>query len=197
MAKAIKIIEKEQFNRWAVLREVKSHRQPNGKLLRMVICVCVCECGTVNTISWLSLRTGTSKSCGCYMKKVNAEKVGLRSKTHGNTPLGENEYKSLFFVWNSIKQRCYNKKATKYPIYGAKGIKVCNEWVNDFPAFRDWAISKGYYKQAKGVPFKDKLSIDIIDPKGNYTPENCRWITISQNSSRRHINKSNFKTIKN
>ncbi|HWY10569.1 MAG TPA: AP2 domain-containing protein [Bacteroidia bacterium] len=187
MAKPIEIIPKHKFGRLTIINEAKSHRQPNGKLCRKVLCEC--ECGNEVTVLWYTLRSGRTKSCGCYMREVNGKRIGIESTTHGNTPLGENEYKSLFFVWNTIKQRCYNKNSGKYSAYGEKGIKVCKQWINNFSNFRDWAINNGYYKQPKNTPFKDKLSIDRVDSKGDYTPENCRWITVSQNSSRNRIRK--------
>jgi hypothetical protein len=125
MAKPILIISGQKFGRWSILKEAPSHRQPCGKLCRVFICIC--ECGNISNVLLYSLRNNRSVSCGCYMKEVNGERIGENSKTHGNTPNGYNEYKSLFFVWNTIKQRCYNPKSLKYHNYGGKGIIVCNE----------------------------------------------------------------------
>jgi hypothetical protein len=185
MAEVIQITKGNKFGRWEIIEEVPAYRQPNGKLCRNFLCVC--ECGNKAIVLLNTMRNGRSISCGCYMKEVNGKRIGIQSTTHGNTPIGENNYKSLFFVWNTIKQRCYNPNSTKYSNYGAKGIKICEEWLNNFINFRDWSINNGYYKQNKNIPFRDKLSIDRIDPKGNYTPENCRWIPLGENSSRRHI----------
>lgn len=123
MAEAIEVVKGEKFGRWTVVKEISSHRQPNGKVCRRVLCIC--ECSTIKVVLFYSLRNGSSFSCGCYMKEVNGERIGKQSTTHGNTPVGENEYKSLYFVWNTMKQRCYNENSIKYLIYGAKGIKVC------------------------------------------------------------------------
>jgi len=185
MAKSIEIIKGLRFGRWEIVEQAVSHRQPNGKLCRRFLCKC--ECGKEAIVVLHTLRNGRSLSCGCLMKEVNGKRIGEQSTIHGNTPVGDNEYKSLYFVWNTIKQRCYNENSTKYSVYGGRGIRVCNEWINDFSKFRDWSVNNGYYKQPKNTPFKDKLSIDRKDSNGNYTPENCRWITISENSSRRHI----------
>lgn len=82
-------------------------------------------------------------------------------------------------IWYNMRQRC-NDPNNKY--YGGKGIKVCQEWDSDFGAFERWALSNGY---------DDTLTIDRIDPNGNYCPKNCRWATVKEqnnnNSSNRYI----------
>ena len=70
-----------------------------------------------------------------------------------------------------MKGRCNRPTATSYKYYGGRGISVCEEWENDFAAFRNWALANGY---------QEGLSIDRIDVNGNYCPENCRWITMSE-----------------
>ncbi len=80
-----------------------------------------------------------------------------------------------------MKQRCYNSKKKEYKNYGGRGIKICDEWLNDFMNFYNWAISNGY---------QDDLTIDRIDVNSNYYPENCRWITKTlQNKNTRYTNK--------
>lgn len=81
----------------------------------------------------------------------------------------------LRHTYHNIKYRCYNSNSCNYKNYGAKGIRMCQEWESDFKNFYEWAIKNGY---------KDNLSIDRIDEKGDYCPENCRWITTSENTAR-------------
>lgn len=71
----------------------------------------------------------------------------------------------LYGIWEDMKSRCYNPNTPQFKYWGERGITVCPEWLNDFQAFYDWAMSHGY---------SDKLSIDRIDVNGNYEPGNCR-----------------------
>ncbi len=85
----------------------------------------------------------------------------------------------LYHVWGSMKRRCYNKKDRAYKWYGAKGIGICDEWLNDFKCFYNWAISNGW---AKG------LSIDREKNELGYSPENCRFITMAKQQANRTYN---------
>ena len=118
------------------------------------------------------VKSGDTKSCGCYNKR----RVSETHKTHG---FG---YTRLYAVWGEIKRRTLNPKHNYYNDYGGRGITICDEWKNDFMSFHDWAISNGY---------SDELSIDRIDNDGSYYPENCRWTTRTIQSRNTRIHKSN------
>lgn len=116
-----------------------------------------CFCGKLFSCRKSSIISKNTNSCGCYRKKVS----GLKNKTHGMSKTSE------YFTWKTMKARCYLKTTESFARYGAKGITVCDRWLNSFENF-----------YADMGPKPSKLhELDRIDPKGNYSAKNCRWTT--------------------
>lgn len=134
--------------------------------------LCKCDCGNECYASLDQLKKGKRTSCGCKsFKKYKDIKNDYR-------------FKKLYDVYTGMYKRCYKEYCPSYKRYGAKGIKMCDEWLGEegFNNFFNWAILNGYKIELEGD--KNKYAIDRIDSKGNYCPENCRWITQSENSYR-------------
>lgn len=150
----------DTFERLTVIKELEK-KHGNRRFL------CKCVCGNEIQTGSSHLLRGNTKSCGC-LRKEQRHKI-----THGksNTP--------LYAVWNSMKGRCSNPTYHAYENYGARGIKVCDEWSNDFQKFYDWAIGNGYQKG---------MTIERNDVNGHYEPSNCSWIPKSKQSENRRTN---------
>ena len=80
--------------------------------------------------------------------------------------------RDLYHKWHDMKRRCHDPDNKSYKWYGARGIKVCNEWKELFGSFYDWALANGYEKG---------LQIDRINNDGDYEPDNCRFVTNAVN----------------
>lgn len=151
-------------------REYYGKTQPNSES----VYVCRCICGKDILVSVQRLRSGETRSCGCMSRAMSSE-----SKTvHGGSR--RSGYSPLYWVLQGMKSRCYNTKSRGYRNYGGRGIKICDEWKNDFSAFERWAISTGY---------KNGLTIERVDVNGNYCPENCTWIPQCDQSKNRRRTK--------
>ena len=79
----------------------------------------------------------------------------------------------LYRIWKTMRCRCNNPHSKSYMDYGARGIKICDEWVNNPGLFETWSFENGY---------DDTLTIDRIKSDKDYCPENCRWVTKADNS---------------
>lgn len=137
---------------------------------------CQCDCGNIITTDTSCLTRGHSKSCGCLLKDINAS-----NSIHGDSKGGE--YHRLYKIWADMKTRCYNENCAAYERYGGSGVEVCNEW-QDYLPFKEWALKNGY---------NEELTIDRIDPFGNYTPGNCRWADYhTQNCNKKNTPRYKF-----
>lgn len=84
---------------------------------------------------------------------------------------GAGMYAKFYRTYDNIKTRCYNKNSPKYKSYGARGVIVCDEWLQSREAFIKWCD-----ETCKDIT----LTIERIDVNGNYEPDNCKWVTMEQ-----------------
>lgn len=93
----------------------------------------------------------------------------------------------LYSLWIHMRQRCNYEKDANYEYYGARGIRVCSEWENNFDSFKIWALNNGYSEKPndRGV---NTVTIDRIDVNGDYCPENCRFVDSKIQSRNRRSN---------
>lgn len=149
---------------------------------------CKCDCGNYSVTEKSRLKSGNTKSCGCYEKECKKTNC-LKHGAYSNFEKGKRE--RLYSTYSKMKQRCYNKNNKDYNYYGGRGILICDEWLdkeNGYEIFREWSLNNGY---------TDDLTIDRIDVNGNYKPSNCRWVdmkTQMNNTRQNHMITYNGKT---
>lgn len=127
----------------------------------------ICDCGNTHISEAAGLRRGSVKSCGCLL----AESRGLHTKTHGQS------HTRTFNIWMAMRARCRYPSMSSFPIYGGRGIRVCDRW-EKFEQFLE--------DMGEAPP---DAQIDRIDNDGNYEPSNCRWATRIEQARNKSTNR--------
>ena len=154
--------EKKNF-----LTMISDPRSKNRKRYALFLCVC----GRVKEIKIENVVSGNTKSCGCKRKYLSSLK--LHNYKHGSRKT------RIYNIYHKMKARCYNPNYAEAQYYIDRKITICDEWLNSFIKFRDWAYANGY---------QDNLSIDRIDVNKGYSPDNCRWATPKQQGRNKRSN---------
>lgn len=156
-----------KFERLIVLKRMGTkHQSPLWK--------CKCDCGNEVLVTTRSLKSKNTQSCGCIHSEQLIKRNNRQAKHNG-------EKERLYGVWHAMKQRCYDKNRKDFKNYGGRGIEVCEEWRNDYSAFRQWALKNKYNPEADFMT----CTLDRINVNGSYEPSNCRWVDMKFQANNR------------
>lgn len=139
---------------------------------------CLCSCGETKHCERGNLKLGRILKCD----RCSAGSLGGVKAMHGHSfsaaGSGTVEAK-CYYTWQAMKRRCMVPTDKKWNDYGGRGISVCQQWVQSYPAFLN----------DMGLPPSMDHQIDRADNNGNYCKDNCSWVTASENGRNKRTNK--------
>ena len=159
----------EVYGRWTVLIDSKV---VGGKHKAK----CQCSCGTIKDVLTISLLDSRSTSCGCFHREQVAKLAATNCTTHGHA--GKGKRTRAYYAWKGMKTRCFNQNSARYADYGGRGVTVCLDWKESFQKFLDDMGEPG-----------EGMTLDRKDNDGDYTPENCHWVTIREQQNNKRSNR--------
>ena len=147
-----------------------------------IVCVKPLRVNNHTEVVWL-FKCDCSKLCeksSCAFKNISkiASCGCMKGKKPHMTNLELKNYKPIHECYVNMKTRCYNPNYELYSRYGGRGIKVCDEWKDNFKEFYNWAING----------WKKGLTLDRINNDDDYKPDNCRWVDRVEQANNRHTN---------
>lgn len=148
----------QRFGRWVVVEDIGTVRDRWAFKSAVIV---KCDCGAVKQLFYSVLKSKLSTSCGCYRRETASNMIKNKEHKHNLSK------HPLYQIWRGMKCRCLNPTDRGYKDYGGRGITVCDEWVNDFKSFYNWAINNGWEKG---------LINDRRDNNKGYSPDNCRFV---------------------
>lgn len=150
------------------LGTVYNEKQTHKK--RMVLAECLNCAGSVKSYIVASLKSGATKSCGCLQKEIASKRLHQHGKSNTST----------YSVWKGMNHRCFDSNHPAYKHYGGRGITVCERWANSFENFL-----------ADMGERPTNSEIDRTDNQQGYSPDNCKWVSVSENRFNQRKRKDN------
>jgi len=145
----------EKYNNLTLIKTFNGKYRPGNGYRKMGLFKC--DCGNESIKDYHAVKCGNNKSCmECGRVRTTNAMIKHNLVDH-----------KLYRKWQDMLNRCRNKNVDRFKHYGGRGIKVCEEWVNDFKTYYEWCIFNGW---------QDGLQVDRIDVNGNYDPSNCRIV---------------------